>query len=62
MKKVRVKQIKSAIGYSKDQKDTLRALRLGKLHREVVHNATPQILGMIRKVRHLVEYEIIEEE
>ncbi|HDG68634.1 MAG TPA: 50S ribosomal protein L30 [candidate division Zixibacteria bacterium] len=62
MKKVRVKQIKSAIGYSKDQKDTLRALRLGKLHREVVHNATPQIMGMIRKVRHLVEYEIIEEE
>ena len=62
MKKVRVKQIKSAIGYSKDQKDTLRALRLGKLHREVVHNATPQIMGMIHKVRHLVEYEIIEEE
>ncbi|MCD6531652.1 50S ribosomal protein L30 [bacterium] len=62
MKKVRVKQIKSAIGYSRDQKDTLRVLRLGKLHREVVHNATPQIMGMIRKVRHLVEYEIIEEE
>jgi len=62
MKKVKVKQIKSAIGYSRDQKDTLRALRLGKLHREVVHSATPQIMGMIRKVRHLVEYEIIEEE
>ncbi len=62
MKKVRVKQVKSAIDYPKDQKDTLRALRLGKLHRVVVHNATPQIMGMIRKVRHLVEYEIIEEE
>ena len=62
MKKVRVKQVKSAIDYPKDQKDTLRALRLGKMHKEVVHEATPQIMGMIRKVRHLVEYEIIEEE
>ncbi len=62
MKKVRITQVKSAIGYAKDQKDTLRALRLGKLHKTVVHNATPQIMGMIRKVRHLVEYEVFEEE
>lgn len=62
MKKVRITQIKSAIDYKKDQKDTIKSLRLGKLHRTVVHNATPQIMGMIRKVSHLVEYEIFEEE
>lgn len=62
MKKVRITQIKSAIGYEKSQKDTIHSLGLGKLHRTVVHTATPQIMGMIRKVRHLVEYEEFEEE
>ncbi|MCD6595483.1 50S ribosomal protein L30 [bacterium] len=62
MKKVKITQEKSAIGYKIDQKDTLKSLGLGKLHRTVVHNATPQIMGMIRKVTHLVKYEIIEEE
>jgi len=62
MKKVKITQIKSAIGYEKSQKDTLHSLGLGKLHRTVVRDATPQILGMARKVRHLVKLEEIEEE
>lgn len=62
MKKVRITQVRSAIDYSKDQKDTVKSLGLGKLHRTVVHDVTPQIMGMIRKVKHLVEYEIFEEE
>jgi len=62
MKKVKITQIKSGIGYDKTQKATLKSLRLGKLHKTVIHNATPQIMGMIRKIKHLVTYEIIEEE
>ncbi|RKZ27659.1 50S ribosomal protein L30 [bacterium] len=62
MNKVKITQKKSEIGYKIDQKDTLKSLGLGKLHRTVIHNATPQIMGMIRKVIHLVDYEIIEEE
>ena len=62
MKKVRITQLKSAIGYRKNQKETVKSLRLGKLHRTVVHNATPQIMGMINTVKHLVEYEVFEEE
>jgi large subunit ribosomal protein L30 len=62
MRKVKITQIKSAIGYKKDQKETVQALGLGKLHRTVVHNATPQILGMITKVNHLVKFEEYEEE
>ncbi len=62
MTKVRVTRIKSAIDFEKDQKDTVRALRLGKLHRQEVFEATPQVMGMIRKIRHLVKFELFEEE
>ncbi len=62
MKKVKITQVKSGIDYRRSQKDTLHSLGLGKMHRTVVHNATPQIMGMIKKVRHLVEYEEFEEE
>jgi len=55
MGKVKVKQVKSIIGSTKRQKDTIKALGLGKINREVEHEATPQINGMIRKVAHLVE-------
>jgi large subunit ribosomal protein L30 len=46
---------KSAIGYRQDQKDTIRALGLRRLHQSVVHEDTPAIRGMVAKVRHLVE-------
>jgi large subunit ribosomal protein L30 len=48
---------KSTIGYSKDQKATVRSLGLRKLHQSVIHNDTPTIRGMIFKVKHLVSVE-----
>jgi len=54
MKKIVVKQVKSAIRRPKNQKLTLVALGLRKLNQEVEHNATPQILGMVNTVKHLV--------
>lgn len=55
MAKIKIKQVRSAIGRPKRQKDTIQALGLKKLHQEVEVEATPQILGMIRKVEHLLE-------
>ncbi len=57
MAKVKVKQVKSKIGSTKRQKLTLEALGLKKMNAVVEHEATPQILGMIRKVEHLVSVE-----
>tara|TARA_B100001540_G_scaffold312554_1_gene333877 strand:- start:261 stop:437 length:177 start_codon:yes stop_codon:yes gene_type:complete len=54
MKKIRIKQIKSRIGRPSDQKKTLDALGLRKINATVQHEATPQILGMVNKVKHLV--------
>jgi large subunit ribosomal protein L30 len=53
---------KSTIGYAKDQKATAWTLGLRKLGRTVVHRDTPQIRGMVNKIRHLVEVEEIGEE
>ncbi|MBN1251245.1 MAG: 50S ribosomal protein L30 [Bacteroidales bacterium] len=58
MAKVKVKQVKSKIGSTQRQKLTLEALGLKRINAVVEHEATPQILGMIRKVKHLV---IVEE-
>ena len=55
MAKVEGKQIKSSIGCKKDQIATLKALGLKKIRDVVVHEATPQINGMLKKVNHLVE-------
>jgi large subunit ribosomal protein L30 len=57
MSKVRIKQVRSAIGRTKRQKLTIQALGLGKLNRVVEHEANPSIMGMITKVQHLVEVE-----
>lgn len=57
MATLRVKYVKSAIGYSKDQKATIRALGFRKLQQTVEHEDTPVIRGMVRKVIHLVEVE-----
>lgn len=54
MAKVAIKQVRSTINRPKRQKLTIKALGLGKMNRTVEHEATPQILGMINKVRHLV--------
>ena len=57
MSKVIVTQVRSAINRPKRQKATIEALGIKKLHNPVEHEATPQILGMIRKVSHLVKVE-----
>jgi len=57
MAKLRITYTKSAIGYSQDQKDTVRSLGLRKLNSIALHDDTPSIRGMIHKVRHLVTVE-----
>ena len=57
IKKIKITQIKSAIGSPKVQKLTVEALGIKKLNQSKVHKATPQILGMVKKVRHLVKVE-----
>ena len=54
MEKIRIKQIKSRIGRPNDQRRTLDALGLKKINSVVEHNATAQILGMVKKVSHLI--------
>ena len=55
MEKIKIKQVKSRINCPAVQKKTLDALGLKKLNSVVEHNATPQILGMVEKVKHLVK-------
>jgi large subunit ribosomal protein L30 len=53
--KVKIKQVRSSIGQSQRHRGTLRALGLGKIGRTAEHAESPQLAGMLRKVRHLVE-------
>ena len=55
MATIKIKQIKSKIGYPVDQKRTLEALGLHKISQVVEKEDTPVIRGMVRKVHHLVE-------
>ena len=55
MEKIKIKQVRSRIGRPKDQKRTLDALGLNKINKVVEHNATPQIMGMVNKVNHLIK-------
>lgn len=57
MAKLRITYRKSSIGYSKDQKATVRSLGLRKLNSVVVRDDTPSVRGMIFKVQHLVAVE-----
>ena len=59
MAKIRITQVKSKNGQPERQKRTLLALGIRKLNHSVEHEATPQILGMVVKVRHLVKVENI---
>ncbi len=61
MAKVRITQYKSAIGASKAQKKIIEALGLGKLNRPVQHEAVPEVLGMVRKLQHLLRVEEVNE-
>lgn len=57
MAKIRIKYIKSKIGSTERQKRTLQALGIRKLNSTRELEATPQILGMVKKVNHLITVE-----
>lgn len=57
MPTLRITYVRSAIGYQRNQKATVRALGLRRLQQTVVHQDSPQVRGMLRKVRHLVKVE-----
>ncbi len=59
MAKIRITQVKSRNGKPERQKRTLDALGIRKLNHSVEHEATPQILGMVHKIKHLVKVENI---
>ena len=56
-KKLRITQVRSQIGQSQRHRGTLRALGLGRIGRTAEHADSPQLAGMLRKVRHLVRVE-----
>jgi large subunit ribosomal protein L30 len=57
MSKIRIKQVRSGIGRPLKQKRTLQALGLRKMQSVVEHEASPQIIGMVNSIKHLVEVE-----
>jgi large subunit ribosomal protein L30 len=57
--KLRIKWVKSGIGYPKEQKLTLRALGLRRLNQTIEQEDTSSIKGMIARVSHLVTYETV---
>ncbi len=59
MGKVKITQVKSVIDRSKRQKATMQALGLRKMHATAEHERTPQVEGMINKVKHLLKVEYI---
>ena len=56
-KSLKITQIRSQIGQSEKHRGTLRALGLGKIGRSVEKPESPELAGMLRKVRHLVSVE-----
>lgn len=59
MAKIRIKQVRSKIKRPERQKRTLQALGLRKIDQTVEVEATPQVLGMVNKVKHLIDVEEI---
>jgi large subunit ribosomal protein L30 len=57
MAQIKVTQVRSTIGRPARQLRTMEALGLGKVNRKVVHNLSPQIIGMVKQVSHLVKVE-----
>ena len=54
---VKVKQIKSKNGANHAQRETLRSLKLGRIDAEAEHKDSPQLRGMLHRVRHLITVE-----
>ena len=62
MGKIKIRWVRSPIGHGQDQRRTVRALGLRRLHHEVEHEDSPTIRGMVHKVRHMVHVEPVEAE
>ncbi len=60
MAKIAITWKKSAIGYEKSQKRAIEGLGLRRLNQTVEHEDTPSIMGVVHKVRHLVEVRLVE--
>lgn len=56
-KSLQVTLVKSPIGYTKDQKATVRALGLRRMNQTVEHKDSPAIRGMLNKISHLIQVE-----
>ena len=54
MAKIKIRQVRSSIGQTQKHRGTLRSLGLGKIGRTAEHAESPELAGMLRKVRHLV--------
>ena len=61
MSPLKVTQVRSVVGSKRGHKRTVRALGLKRIRDSRVHEDTPQIRGMLHKVRHLVSYEEVDE-
>ncbi|HMM07119.1 MAG TPA: 50S ribosomal protein L30 [Clostridiales bacterium] len=60
MAKIKITLVKSVIGYSEQQRRTVRSLGLNKTGRSVIQNDTPDILGKVKSVAHLLKVEEVE--
>jgi len=56
-KEIKITQVRSVIGRNQKQRQTVRALGLRRIHHSVIQKETPEIMGMIAKVNHLVKVE-----
>ena len=59
MSKIKITLVKSTINRPVDQKATVKALGIKKMQSSIVHEATPQIQGMVKKVAHLIKVEAV---
>ena len=58
--RIRITLVKSVIGYNRDVRETAKSLGLGKLRSSAIQVKTPDILGKVRRVAHLVSVEDVE--
>lgn len=57
---LKITLVRSLIGYTRDQRETAKGLGLRKLQSSVVRQETPEILGMVRKISHVLKVEAVE--
>lgn len=61
MSQLRITQTRSVVGRTQDQRDTVRSLGLKRIRHTVVQPDRPEIRGMLRKIPHLVAFEVVED-